>query len=139
MNTDTLTPILFPALLRVRATLSAHPRLTRALVWLAVFSAALVVLLLAAHGYAQTAPTPPAAGGTLNSLTTATANTACTEAKSLTSNRWLKVFILCAFGAAVVGVARKQRDGWSNLIWIVVIAALVGSVWQIAQVFGIGC
>ncbi len=117
--------------LRAQTYLAARPKLVRVLTWLAVLSVSLIALLLITH--------VSAAGVTLNGLTDGTATTACTEAKSLTTNKWLKVFILVAFGVGVVGVARKQRDGWTNLIWVIVIAALVGSVWQIAGVFGISC
>jgi hypothetical protein len=143
MNSHTLPA--HPTLLRAQAYFAARPKLVRALTWFAVLAASLIVMLLITHVGAsnQINGNVPAgtagAAGTLNSLTEGTAATACTEAQSLTGNRWLKVFILVAFGVGVVGVARKQRDGWTNLIWVVVIAALVGSVWQIAQVFGISC
>jgi DMSO reductase anchor subunit len=127
---NSLTLPTHPALLRGQAYFAARPKLTRALTWLSVLAVSLIVMLLATHVHAA---------GTLNGLTDGTATTACTEAKSLTTNKWLKVFILVAFGVGVVGVARKQRDGWTNLIWVIVIAALVGSVWQIAGVFGISC
>ncbi|GGR09752.1 hypothetical protein [Deinococcus ruber] len=134
--TNTLTPVLFPTLLRVqqrlavaRAYLAAHPRLARALTWLAVLAVALIVMALVTHANAQT----------LNSVTDGTATKACTETKSLTANKWLKVFMVGGIGVAIIGVFRKQRDAWTNVIWYVVGAAVVGSLWNIVAVFGITC
>ena len=81
MNTLTLPPVSHPTLLRAQAYLAARPNLVRALKWLAVLSVSLVVMLLLTHVNAQT----------LNSLTDNTATKACTEAKSLTNSKWLKV------------------------------------------------
>ena len=127
---NSLTLPAHPTVLRAQAYFAARPKLVRALTWFAVLAASLIVMLLITHVSAQD----------LNSLTEGKAATlACTQAQKLTDNKWLKVFILVAFGLAVVNVARKQRDGWTNLMWVVIIASLVGSVWTIGKLFGITC
>lgn len=103
--------------------------LSRPVLWVLVFAAA--ILSLFAFGIVD--------AQTLNNALDPQAETACKEVKSLTDSRWLKVFLVIGAGVAVANIYRKQKDGWTNLGWVIVAAALLGVLWSALETFGIGC
>lgn len=108
---------------------NALPRISTPVLWLIVFSLAALALMLLTGADAQT----------LNSALDPKADTVCKEVKSLTDSRWIKVFLLIGAITAIANIYRKQKDGWTNLGWVIVAAALLGVLWQALTVFGIGC
>lgn len=116
------------------------PRIPTPVLLLAVYSVATLILMLLTGADAQaTTGGTPAAGTSLNEVLNPKATTVCNEVKSLTQSTWLKVFLLIGAGMAIVNIYRKQKDGWTNLGWVIVAAAIVGVIWQMLSVFGIGC
>lgn len=105
------------------------PRISTPVLWLAVFSLAALALMLFAGADAQT----------LNRALDPKADTVCKEVQSLTDSRWIKVFLVIGGLTAVANIYRKQKDGWTNLGWVVVAAALLGVLWEALKVFGITC
>lgn len=108
---------------------AALPRIPTPVLWLVVFSLAALALMLLTGADAQT----------LNNALDPKAETACKEVKSLTDSRWVKVLLLIGAGTAAANIYRKQKDGWTNLGWVIVAAALIGVLWEALSVFGIGC
>lgn len=105
------------------------PRVSTPMLWLLVFSVAAIALMLLTGADAQT----------LNTALDPKADTVCKEVQSLKDSRWVKVFLLIGAVTAVVNIYRKQKDGWTNLGWVVVATALLGVIWEALKVFGIGC
>ncbi|MBZ9714439.1 hypothetical protein [Deinococcus multiflagellatus] len=123
----------------IHTLILARHKLTPYLPWLILF-AGVLLLMLGSDALASGAPGgAPPKGGFLNSVLDPQAGTVCSEVKSLTSSRWLAVFLLIGAAIAIANIYRKQRDGWTNLGWVIVAAAVLGSVWQALAVFGITC